>query len=435
MICPLTAAAVRHPDAPALIDGACILTFAELDARVAGCTLLDDLPIGSRLGIWDPDHLAAIPVMLSAWRRGVTVVLLSARLPDVSAIADRLGIDRLLRGEDLSLPAAAATQPATICGELHTVLLTSGSSGQPKAVAHHLAAHLANAAGSNANIEFGPGDRWRRTLSMAHIGGLAILMRALVGGGAVVLDAETPSTHLSLVAVQLRRLLARPTLPTLRALLVGGGPSPPELITAALQRGLPVHTTYGMTELGSQVTTTPAGATAEQLRTAGRPLLGREVTIAQTGEILVRGSTVLAGYLTAEGLSSGVDAAGWYHTGDVGTLEDGWLIPTGRLDQMFISGGENIHPETIERALGGLVEAAAVVPVPDPRWGARPVAFIRGEFDPDALRTALRERLPRFSVPDAFLPWPDEAPGADGKPPRAWLAAYARQHAHRAVNV
>ena len=70
---------------------------------------------------------------------------------------------------------------------------------------------------------------------------------------------------------------------------------------------------------------------------------------------------MLAGYLTAEGLSRGVDAAGWYHTGDAGTLEDGWLIPTGRMDQMFISGGENIHPETIERALGGLVEAAAVV--------------------------------------------------------------------------
>lgn len=428
MICPLTAAAARHPDAPALIDGARILTFAELDARVAGCTMLDDLPTGSRIGIWGPDHLAAIPVMLSAWRRGVTVALLSARRPAVTAIADRLGLARVLRGSALRLPATATARPATISGELHTILLTSGSSGQPKAVAHHLAAHLANATGSNANIAFGPGDRWRRTLSMAHIGGLAILVRALVGGGAVVLDADTPSTHLSVVAVQLRRLLEQPTLPTLRALLVGGGPIPPALITAALQRGLPVHTTYGMTELGSQVTTTPAAATPAQLRTAGRPLPGREVSIAPTGEILVRGPTMLSGYLTAEGLISGADAAGWYHTGDVGTLEAGWLIPTGRLDQMFISGGENIHPESIERALGGLVEAAAVVPIPDKEWGARPVAFVRGEFDPGALRAALQERLPGFLIPDAFLPWPDDAPGADGKPPRAWLAAYARQH-------
>ncbi|MFT5684722.1 MAG: O-succinylbenzoic acid--CoA ligase [Myxococcota bacterium] len=425
MICPLTHAADRFGEAAALIDGPTVLSFAELSARVAGCTLLDDLPPGTRIGIWDPDHLAAIPVMLAAWRRGIAVALMSSRLPEVSGIAARLGLVRILRGGDLRLPEPAPTRPATVTDGIATILLTSGSSGQPKAVAHPFSAHLANATGSNTNIPFAPGHRWRRSLSMSHIGGLAMLFRALTGGGALVLDATTPVTHLSLVAVQLRRLLSQATLPDLSALLIGGGPIPPDLIIQALHRGLPVHTTYGMTELGSQVTTTPPGATAQQLTTAGRPLPGREVAIADTGEILIRGETLLSGYLTDDGLTAGVDAGGWYHTGDVGRLVDGWLTPTGRLDQMFISGGENIHPETIERVLGGLVEASVVVAVPDAEWGARPVAIIAGDFDADTLRAALSGRLPRFAVPDAFLPWPPDAPGTTAKPPRAWLRAWA----------
>ena len=426
MICPLTRAVQQFGDSPALIDGPLTLSFAELAARVAGCTLLDDLPHGARIGIWDPDHLAAVPVMIAAWRRGLTVALLSGRLPEVDAHSARLGLVRVLRGSALLLPAPASIQPATVSDDIATVLLTSGSSGIPKAVAHSLAAHLANATGSNANILFGPGHRWRRSLSMSHIGGLAMLFRALVGGGALVLDEATPATHLSLVSVQLQRLLRRSTLPDLSALLVGGGPIPPDLITQAVARGLPVHTTYGMTELGSQVTTTPPGATAAQLATAGRVLPGRAVQIAGSGEILIRGETLLAGYLSADGLRSGVDAEGWYHTGDVGRLVDGWLTPTGRLDQMFISGGENIHPETIERALGGLVAGCAVVPVPDAEWGARPVAIIAGDFSADVLRAALSERLPRFAIPDAFLPWPVDTPGTPEKPPRAWLRKWAK---------
>ena len=161
---------------------------------------------------------------------------------------------------------------------------------------------------------------------------------------------------------------------------MGGGPVPPSLVDEALARGLPLHTSYGLTEMASQVTTTPPGASLEELRTAGRVLPDREVSISERGEILVRGETLFAGYVEGEELDRPLDAEGWFHTGDLGELdEDGYLRVGGRVDNLFISGGENVQPEEIEEALCRLegVDEAVVVPVPDEEFGARPVAFVR----------------------------------------------------------
>ena len=123
----------------------------------------------------------------------------------------------------------------------------------------------------------------------------------------------------------------------------------------ALARGLPIHTSYGLTEMASQVTTTPPGASPGELRTAGRVLPGREVSISGGGEILVRGETLFAGYVDGEKVDRPLDADGWFHTGDLGDLdEDGYLRVLGRSDNLFISGGENIQPEEIEEALCSL---------------------------------------------------------------------------------
>ena len=448
-LCPLRVSARRFPHHPAIVrDVQNPWTFARWDAIAEG---LRPLARGDGLlAIAAPDTPLGAALLIAAWREGRPALLLSHRLSPTqrAATCERLGVTACLDasalalpGDDLLTPDPTPTAPAGPA----VVLLTSGSSGQPKAVVHSVAGLMANAAGSHANIPFGPGDVWLRSLSLHHVGGLAMLLRALYGGGAVAFPAPREplgaacrrlgASHLSVVSAQLRWLLdaAEGPPPGLRALLVGGGPIPEELVDAALARGLPIHTTYGMTEMGSQVSTTPPGATRARLRTAGRPLPGREVRIAADGEILVRGSPLFLGYLPGAGapLDPGVDGAGWYHTGDVGALtEGGWLQVRGRKDQMFISGGENIHPEEIERALMGLdaVAAAAVVAAPHPTWGARPVAFVRAmPFDEEGIRAALAERLERFKVPERVLPWPAEAPGWEGKPPRAWLAAYARK--------
>ena len=202
---------------------------------------------------------------------------------------------------------------------------------------------------------------------------------------------------------------------------------PEALVDEALSRNLPLHTSYGLTEMASQVTTTPPGASGKQLRTAGRALPHREVRVSGDGEILVRGRTLFAGYVQDKAVSPTLDAEGWFHTGDLGGFdEEGYLRVTGRLDNLFVSGGENIQPEEIEAALVRVagVEEAVVVPVPDPEFGERPVAFVRSTGGVADAARALEPLLPRFKIPKSFHSWE----GTGGmKPDRVALKERARR--------
>jgi O-succinylbenzoic acid--CoA ligase len=322
-------------------------------------------------------------------------------------------------------------------------VFTSGSAGAPKAALHTFGNHFFSAEGSNANIALAPGDRWLHSLPPYHVGGLSILFRCLLAGATVVLPeadvplgegiAQSSATHVSLVSTQLLRLLREEGFEGdgLKAILLGGDPMPASLVDEAAARGLPVYTSYGLTEMASQVTTTPPGASREELRTSGRPLAYREVKISG-GEILVRGETLFAGYIEGDAIDWPLDADGWFHTGDLGDLDaNGYLCVRGRKDNLFVSGGENIQPEEIEEALSILegVEETVVVPVPDPEFGARPVAFVRTADDtvePGALVRPLEEVLPGFKIPVAFHAWPDEAGPGGMKVDRAFFREHAR---------
>ena len=312
------------------------------------------------------------------------------------------------------------------------VLPTSGSSGEPRLVDLSLEAMRASAALGARVIPFGPGDRWHASLAPSHVGGLMILMRAKFLGGSIRFGAQPRAwrdldgaTHVSLVATQLARLLDDPApLPsTLRAVMLGGGPSARALHDRAIARGVPLHSTYGMTETSSQVAT-GRRAIGDAATLAGPPLPGVSISVApETGEILVDGPTLARGEFIDGVL---VPLARPYRTRDAGFLDGrGRLHVVGRLDAMFISGGRNIHPETIERALGELaaVRAATVVGVPHAKWGMRPVAFVDLAGAPSRpLDAELRARLEPYLVPDTILAMPsDEA--ALPKPSRARLAA------------
>ena len=295
---------------------------------------------------------------------------------------------------------------------LHCRILTSGSTGRPRPVGLTYGNHLWSAVGSAFNLGVEPTDRWLCTLPLYHVSGLSIVMRSVIyGTTAVIQDGfETDRvaaslegegiTLLSVVATQLRRLLeADVDLLPLRAVLVGGGPVPEDVIEEALGRGATVVQTYGLTEAASQVTTLTPGDAHRKLGSAGRPLLTTHLRI-QDGEILVQGPTVAPG--TA-------DQDGWLHTGDLGRIdEDGFLYVTDRLGDTIVTGGENVIPAEIEEVLlrHPDVADAAAVGRPDAEWqeAVEAVVVLREGAEPDAegLRRHCAHRLVGFKVPKRF---------------------------------
>ena len=151
---------------------------------------------------------------------------------------------------------------------------------------------------------------------------------------AALMDPAARVTLVSLVPTMLTRLLDAGLRepPSLRRCLLGGGPMAPALLARARDAGVPVSPSFGMTETGSQIATD------------GFPLLGAELSLSAAGELLVRGPSVSAGALSADG---------WLHTGDLATLDDddGRLAIIGRRSDMIVSGGENVAPAAVEAVL------------------------------------------------------------------------------------
>lgn len=351
-------------------------------------------------------------------------------------------VEALLAGLACALPPTLRDR--IDLGAPATIVFTSGTTGRPKGAVLTHDNHRASAHAWAGLLRPKPGDRWLLCVPLFHVAGLAIVTRATRWGAALdILERFEPATvseylgrgvtHLSLVAAQLEGLLVerrgRPVPSTLRAILLGGGPIPTDLLRRAREAGYPVLTTYGLTETGSGVVSGGGDAATLHDPTAGRALPGVELRIAPDGEILVRGEMVFRGYLGDESATArALPGDGWLHTGDFGRLdENGLLRVAARRDDLIISGGENIAPAEVEAVLEahpGVAEAV-VIGVPDARWGQVPRAIIvpvEGADPPDeALDRHCRERLAAFKVPTSFVRAASLPRNAMGKVSRAEL--------------
>jgi O-succinylbenzoic acid--CoA ligase len=310
-----------------------------------------------------------------------------------------------------------------------TIILTSGSEGKQKGVLHKLENHFYSALGSNENIPLKPEDCWMVSLPFFHIAGIAILFRTLLTGAACYIPDRNKKTqeqlghmkvtHLSLVPTQVYRWLqdmeSLDIGSSLKTVLVGGSHIPEGLIKSAVQKNLPVYTSYGSTEMSSQITTTRIEDLKLNPKSSGRLLSHRELKIDNSGEVLVRGKTLASGYISHKKNVPFTDDEGWFHTGDLGYVDDNQnLVVTGRRDNMFISGGENIYPEEIEQYLQfhDRIIDVCVVDIPDDEFGARPIAFIKMEgkvrINEIDLKVYLKDKIAGFKIPIRFLPWPEE---------------------------
>lgn len=389
------------------------------------------IPRGARFGVMANKDPLAVLLLLAAGELGWTPVLINPAFPraqqddllaSVGAICV-LGPDRLTLDlpwgagvaacvDELGCTGMSAALHARMCDDDFVILFTSGSSATPKGVIQTWGNHLWSARGAAAVIPLDETARCMVTLPLFHVGGVAIVVRALLAGAAVVFPgedlrgslADLAVTHASLVPTQLWRVADGVPPNSLRAVLVGGGPAQPALLDRATSAGWPLYVTYGATETTAQVATSRWPCASGM-----RVLPHREVSIDTTGAVRVRGPAVARGYATPSGHISCADCDGWLTLSDSGTLAEGLLQISGRIDRVFVSGGENVHPEAIERVLLSLpgVLNAYVVPVDDPEYGQRPVAFVKLEPGIELSHNSLRFVLPGYLLPVALLPWPE----------------------------
>lgn len=306
----------------------------------------------------------------------------------------------------------SAVDAATLTGDDAVVLFTSGSTADARGVVLSRAALTAAAEASAKHLGWRPDDVWFVPLSLAHAGGLAAIVRCwharkpleLLDGGwdrgraAALLERCTLA---SLVPTQLAELLSDPAwrpAPKLRAVLLGGAAASRSLLAQASARGVPFLTTYGMTESFGQLATAPLDRAGDPDAPLV-PLAGVEL-IAGTREapapIRVRAPMLASRYL------DGTPIAPELVTGDLGYLDNGALVVVGRADDVIITGGENVHPATVEAVLAATpgVRAAIAFAVPDEKWGQIVGAAVVTERDLDpAAVAAWHAALPAHARP------------------------------------
>lgn len=237
-----------------------------------------------------------------------------------------------------------------------------------------------------------------------------------------------PTLYHSLLAVPDKKRLA-----TLRAGVTGAADIPVELVRRVLHE-LPFQTLatgYGLTECGTATMSRPDDSFEDIATTVGRPSDGVEVRIADDGEVLVRGYTVMAGYLDDPvATADAIDVAGWLHTGDLGSFDDGGRLRIiGRKKDMFIVGGFNAYPAEIEGYLleHPAVDQVAVIGVPDDRLGQVGMAFVvpASPVTEQQLIAWSRDRMAGYKAP-RFIEFVEELPqNATGKVTKDVLVALA----------
>lgn len=324
--------------------------------------------------------------------------------------------------------------------QLADMLYTSGSTGRPKGVLQTFGNHFYSAIGTGLNFQLTNEDAWICAVPLFHISGLSILMRSLVYGLAIYLEPKfdaarmnallrtQTATIVSVVPYMLKQLLKQlPETahyqPKFKGLFLGGGPIDPKTLQQCKNKNIPVVQSYGMTETASNIVALNFQDAQTKTGAVGQALFPVQLRLSTKHEIQIKSPTLAIGYYHQEtAYQAKFTEDHWFKTGDVGEIDsEGFLYVRGRLDTMFISGGENIFPNEIEACYSHYpgIQEIVILPQTDAKWGAIPVALIVWDqgtpLNENELVQFGRKNLAHYKVPTTFYLVPTLPKTGNGK--------------------
>jgi len=443
-----------NPDLPAIITRHNLLSYSELKEKAISASeflsgkqinknepvaiLSDNNPdfIILTLALWLID---AIPVPINTkLRSGEIQQLLEIAGCKKIFIHKSCGNDPQLTSIDkLNFPSesTAATgngyPPKLDLENTAVIIFTSGSSGIPKGVMLSFSNLVRSAEIGNLVLQQSEKDRWLASLPFYHIGGFSIITRAFLYEAALIIPESLGTKDLkfsfenqnptlaSLVSTQLKRLIELKTNPgkELKNLLLGGGFVNNDLVKTAINNGWKISKVYGSSETSSFVTMIGGKEVFQKMDSSGKILPPNEIYIlgesgqklpaGKSGEIVVKSDSVMKGYINNEKETSNKLKEGMYFSGDIGYLdEEGYLFVEARRNDLIISGGENINPLEVQKAIleNPDIKDCYVFGLEDKTWGHIVTAVVVKSNDTNIiLKEYLGSKIAGYKIPKKII--------------------------------
>ena len=417
------------------------LDIAEMVQTYSRSLLRENIQPQDRILIYLPSGVELIEIILACFEIGAVAAPISPKLTEGerNVIIDKIQPKLIITNWNQKLSDFPSPSPVSCIEELPNassgcsvikndyiynsdditaIILTSGTTGIPKAVQLTYGNFEASCNNWNEFLQFQSNDQFLCCLPLHHIGGLAVMLRALMFGFSVnlvstfeaklVLDTiiKYPVSIISLVPTMLKRILdlegGLKAIKSLRWILLGGGPSPEYLLDLCIKEKLNIVKVYGMSETCSGTVGLKLLDEPQNKLYAGRPFNGAKIWT-ENNELYISGPMVMKGYVGEAATN------GHHNSHDLGQVDNGNLVFLDiRRKDLIITGGENVNPLEVEEALLQIegITDVAVIGVEDVEWGEKVVAYIvNSEFRirNSEFQMKLKGRISDFKIPKEFI--------------------------------